>query len=203
MRIIYEDEDLLVFDKSPGINSDNIERRIHRLDKDTSGVLLVAKTPEAFGALKRQFQERETLKEYLALVHGKVTPDEGEIEAPIDRSPFNPRHFGVFPGGRQATTKYKVRERFKFDKEDLTLLEVFPKTGRTHQIRVHLKYINHPIVADPIYGGRKNGQWDKKWCPRLFLHARRLSVKHPTSGEIVNFEASLPAELETTLGLLR
>ena len=180
----------------------------HRLDKDTSGLLVIAKTPEAFSKLKEQFKGREVVKKYLALVHGKVEPAEGTVDAPISRSPFNRKHFGVFPGGRPALTKFKVRKYLKGLKalksgEVFSLLEVEPKTGRTHQIRVHMKYVGHPIVSDPIYGGRKQVREDLKWCPRLFLHAAKLAFSHPVAGEDLSFEAPLTEELALVLGKLR
>ena len=174
-KIIFEDNELLVIDKPFGVvvnraettsnvetiqdfaegkiekNTDNQEFLdrggiVHRLDKDTSGVMVIAKTSEAFENLKSQFKERETKKVYLALVHGKVEPEVGMVDAPIERSPFNRMHFGIFPGGRPAQTKYSVVKSYNGH----SLLEVEPKTGRTHQIRVHMKYINHPIVSDRL-----------------------------------------------------
>ena len=229
MPIIFEDESLLVINKPYGdvVNKSDSAAKVytvqnfaeskvkkvpgaeefndrggivHRLDKDTSGVLVIAKTPEAFEKLKNQFKERKTVKKYLALVHGKVEPESGTIDAPIERSPFNRMHFGVFPGGREAQTDYKSLKMLKLLKglkeEFFTLLEVEPKTGRTHQIRVHMKYIGHPIVADPIYGGRKQVRDDLKWCLRLFLHATSLEIVHPVSGEKMKFEAKFPEELQ-------
>ncbi len=172
---------------------------VHRLDKDTSGLLVIAKTPEAFEKLKAQFKSRETVKKYLALVHGKVEPAEGSIDAPIERNPFNRKHFGVFPGGREAKTDYRTIQQFS----NSALLEVTPHTGRTHQIRVHMKYVNHPIVADPIYGGRKNYRDDVKFCPRLFLHAAHLEITHPESGELLKFDSPLPPDLQTVLDRLQ
>ena len=174
---------------------------VHRLDKDTSGVLLLAKSPAAFQWLKSQFKERTTSKKYLTLVHGLVSPSEGEINAPIERNPFNRMHFGVFPGGREAISSYRTIANFRLKtnpQEQFSLLEVTPKTGRTHQIRVHMKYINHSVVADPIYAGRKVYRDDLEWCPRLFLHAQSLTIVHP-GGEKMEFKAPIPTELETVL----
>ncbi len=176
---------------------------VHRLDKDTSGLLVIAKTTEGFAGLKAQFKERAAVKKYLALVHGKVEPAEGEIKAPIERNPFNRMHFGVFPGGREAVTGYHEIANYRNANCQLSLLEVQPHTGRTHQIRVHLKYINHPVVSDPIYGGRKNLQEDRKFCPRLFLHAAFLRIKNPGSGEMQEFQSELPFELADALGKLQ
>ena len=173
---------------------------VHRLDKETSGLLLVAKTPEAFVNLQRQFKERKVKKQYLALVHGKVEPQEGVIEVPIARSPFNREKFGVFLGGRPARTKYKVLSiKYKVlgkKEEPLTLLEVSPETGRTHQIRVHLKYIGHSVVGDEKYAGRKTARADRKWCPRQFLHASYLSFIHPKTGKKVIVSSKLPSDLQ-------
>ena len=168
---------------------------VHRLDKDTSGVLVIAKTLESYSKLKLQFQNRETVKKYLALVHGVVDPAAGTINVPIDRSPFDRMKFGVFVGGREAETKYKTLKNYKL----FTFLEVTPKTGRTHQIRVHMKYINHPIVSDPIYGGRKQLKMDLMFCPRLFLHATSLNFKHPVTNEVLEFKSELPENLEQVL----
>lgn len=178
---------------------------VHRLDKDTSGLLVIAKTLEAFAKLKEQFKTRETVKKYLALVHGRVEPAEGQINAPIERNPFNRKHFGVFPGGREATTQYRVLRNYQFTIYNLqfSLLELMPQTGRTHQIRVHLRYINHPIVSDPIYGGRKTYRDDLRICPRLFLHATHLTIVHPILGKAMEFDCPLPEDLAAALALLQ
>jgi len=165
---------------------------VHRLDKDTSGVMVLAKTPEAYTALKQQFLERKTVKKYLALVHGKFNETTGVITAPLMRHPKNRFKFTV--GGdvdRSAITEWKVIKEVR----DCTLLELTPHTGRTHQLRVHLQSINHPIVSDPIYGFAKRIGDDLAWCPRLFLHAKSLEFVHPTSGERVTFTVDLPKEL--------
>jgi len=187
---------------------------VHRLDKDTSGVLVVAKTPEVFENLQKQFKERMVKKRYLVLVHGRVQPSEGIIRAPIARSPFDRKKFGIFLGGREAETKYKTISNFKFQipylagrqanfkKKIFSLLEVEPKTGRTHQIRVHLKYFGYPVVADEFYAGRKTYRADKLWCPRQFLHASELSFVHPKTGERVKFSAPLPLDLKKALEYL-
>lgn len=227
-QIIFEDESVLVIDKPYGVvvnradstsgvetiqdfsegkirkseTDEEFNSRggiVHRLDKDTSGVLVIAKTSETFQNLKNQFKDRKTVKKYLALVHGKVVPDFGVIDAPIERSPFNRMHFGVFPGGREAVTGYKLIKLIERNGGIYSFLEIEPKTGRTHQIRVHMKYIGHPIVSDPIYGGRKQIRGDLKWCPRLFLQATELSFFHPMTGELINFEAELPVELGRVL----
>lgn len=224
-RIIFEDPHFLVIDKPYGVVVNNAETTksetiqqwsdtrqnkdvnlvstefyeksgiVHRLDKDTSGVLVIAKTEAAYLNLKAQFQERTTIKKYLALVHGIVEPPVGTINAPIERNPFNRMRYGIFPGGREAITNYKIYKIYK----NYTLLEVSPKTGRTHQIRVHMKYIKHEIVSDPIYGGRKQIREDLKFCPRLFLHAASLTIKHPITGESMTFTSPLPDELQKVL----
>ena len=191
---------------------------VHRLDKDTSGVLVVAKTPEVFENLQKQFKERVVKKRYLVLVHGRVVPPEGVIRAPIARSPFDRKKFGIFLGGKEAETKYKKISNLKpacpsvdrhsrtgrsqNSKEEFSLLEVEPKTGRTHQIRVHLKYFGYPVVADEFYAGRKTYLADKLWCPRQFLHASELSFIHPQTGERVKFSAPLSPDLEEALKYL-
>ncbi|MEK7565658.1 MAG: RluA family pseudouridine synthase [Patescibacteria group bacterium] len=231
-KIIFEDEWILVVDKPSGLTVNKAETTknqetvqewvdkrqnkgstlvsgeffeksgiVHRLDKDTSGLLIIAKTPESFENLKNQFKNREVTKKYLTLVHDRVEPDQGTVNAPISRSPYNRKHFGVFPGGREAETGFKLLRSLKSPKL-LSFLEIEPKTGRTHQIRVHMKYINHPVVSDPIYGGRKNLQADLKFCPRLFLHAACLCLKHPQTGEVLEFKAGLPEELDAVLAKL-
>ncbi len=185
---------------------------VHRLDKETSGLLLVAKTSEAFALLQAQFAKREVKKKYTALVHGIVVDDGGRIEADLARLPWNRERFGVVDEGRNSVTEYEVIKRYqreatqskqrKFPGRDFgfTLLELRPLTGRTHQIRVHLKSIGHPVVADEFYAGRKTAREDRTWCPRLFLHAKEISFRHPVSGETVTFVSQLPDELNMALG---
>jgi 23S rRNA pseudouridine1911/1915/1917 synthase len=172
---------------------------VHRIDKETSGLLLVAKTPEAFENLQKQFKERRVEKQYLALVHGLVEPKEGEIRAPVGRLPWNRERFGVLAGGKEAKTTYVVISNFQSpnSKEKYSLLELKPKTGRTHQIRVHLKYWGHPVVADDKYAGRKTNRKDREWCPRLFLHASFIAFSHPKTGKRVEFISALPQDLKT------
>ena len=176
---------------------------VHRLDKETSGVIIIAKTPESFAQLQDQFKLRKTEKTYTALVHGKVDPDEGGVNVPIGRLPWNRQHFGVLPGGRQSTTYYKVINYYQDLANIYSLLEVHPITGRTHQIRVHLKYAGYPLVSDPLYTGKKAFKKDRVWCSRLFLHASSISFFHPTSGEKINFSAELPANLLQPLNALQ
>lgn len=180
----------------PLSSSDDLRSGIvHRLDKETSGLLLVAKTKEGFETLQKEFKDRQVTKTYTALVHGLVAPAEGTISAPVGRLPWNRRRFGVLPGGREAITNYKTLKTFK----EFTLLELAPETGRTHQIRIHLKYIGHPVVADDFYAGRKTSRDDRLWCPRLFLHAALITFIHPESKAIVTFSSPLPEDLKTVL----
>jgi len=207
------------------MSGDFLERSgiVHRIDKDTSGVVLAAKNPVAFENLQAQFLKREVEKEYLCLCHGIIAKDRGEITGTIGR--LGSGKFGILEGGREAVTKYQVIQKSKlksqkfeelistfgkklkafFEKEarDYTYLQVFPKTGRTHQIRVHLKSINHPIVSDPLYLGRRLIKFDAKFCPRLFLHAARIKFFHPKDGKEVEFTSSLPADLQKVLEQLK
>lgn len=172
---------------------------VHRIDKETSGILLIAKTLEAFIELQRQFKSREVKKTYLAIVHGKLVPEEGEINAPIDRLPWNPQRFGVMPGGKESVTKYKVVKslKSKVESEDITLVEVYPQTGRTHQIRVHLKYINYPIVGDYLYAGRKTSRDDRAGdAPRAMLHAWKISFTHPNTKKTLAIESPIPDDMK-------
>lgn len=176
---------------------------VHRIDKETSGILLVAKSLLAFIELQRQFKERIVQKTYIALAHGKL-PQEGEINVPVGRLPFNRKRFGVVAGGRESVTTYKVLASYQNPKtkEPLTLVELHPKTGRTHQIRVHLKHLNRPIVSDELYAGRKTARDDRKNLPRLFLHAAGITFLHPQTGVEMHFESPLPKELEGYLATL-
>ena len=178
---------------------------VHRIDKDTSGLILVAKTQEIHEKLSEQFREREVFKSYVALVHGELEEDRGEIDAPIAREKHNRTKMSVRAHGRQALSLWKVKKRF----EKFTLLAVEIKTGRTHQIRVHLAYINHPIVGDETYNaGRDKTVFDLtvrkaiQDLNRFFLHAEKLAFTHPVSGERLDFNAPLPDELTNFLELL-
>ncbi len=179
---------------------------VHRLDKETSGILIVAKNPESFAAIKKQFMERMVKKIYTALTHGRVQPADGEINVPMGRLSFNRKRFGVIAGGRESRTLYKTLHVYTLETknglESLSLLQLFPQTGRTHQIRVHLKHINHPIFADELYGGRKTARDDRKLLPRLFLHASEISLHHPTTGETLHITSPLPSELSQFLQTL-
>jgi len=187
----YEDESKLAFINRAGI--------VHRLDKETSGIILVAKTLRAFVNLQSQFKERKVQKTYIALCHGEISPETGKINVSVGRLPWNRKRFGVLSGGRESITKYEVLS-IKYlvsgkNKEFLSLLELNPKTGRTHQIRVHLQYIKHPIFADPLYAGRKTSKWDRKLLSRIFLHAIKISFFHPRNNKSLTFESSLPQDL--------
>lgn len=168
---------------------------VHRLDKETSGVLVIAKTDAGFKNLQEQFKKRLVSKAYLALVHGKIEEKQGIIRLPVGRLPWNRMRFGVIAGGREAETVYQVLSI----KHSLSYLRLLPKTGRTHQIRVHLKHIGHPIFSDLLYAGRKTARSDRKLLPRLFLHASSLSFLHPTTNKQVLFESPLPDELANFL----
>jgi len=190
------------FTRNPGYSfqiSNSRELRsglVHRLDKPTSGVILVAKTEDVFYALQKQFADRIVAKTYVALVHGKIDPPAGEIDAPVGRLPWKRTKFGVFEGGRPAVTAYKVSSIYNIQDTTYSLLELFPKTGRTHQLRVHLKHIGHPIVADPLYAGRKTLRADNKIWPRLWLHAKSIEFTHPITGKRIKLEAPLPEDLK-------
>lgn len=175
---------------------------VHRLDKETSGIVLVAKTAEAFIKLQADFKERKIEKTYTALCHGKIEPEEGEIEMAIGRLPWRRDRFGVLPGGRTSRTHYKVIKFYKGDRGGYTLTEFYPKTGRTHQIRVHAKHIGHALVSDEFYAGRKTARNDRKWCPRLFLHASGIKFMHPVTGEPMEFKSDLPQDLASVLKYL-
>jgi 23S rRNA pseudouridine1911/1915/1917 synthase len=168
---------------------------VHRLDKDTSGLLVVAKTLEAQTDLVRQLQARTVKRQYLALVHGEVARD-GTVDAPIGRHETQRTRMAVTEHGRAARTHYRVLERYA----RATLLECSLDTGRTHQIRVHLQSINHPLVGDPVYrAGRGAASGPLATFKRQALHAYRLGLVHPVSGEAMEWEAPLPADMQALL----
>lgn len=213
--LVYEDRCLLVIDKPSGVTVNqaettkgettvedwlpavNLPRRgiVHRLDKATSGLLIIAKTAAAFRHLQAQFKNRQVSKTYLALLHGRLEPSSGRINLPVGRNPVNRRRFGVFITGRPAVSRYQVVANY----QDYSLVEVYPQTGRTHQIRVHFKHLNHPVVADHFYLGDKRLKQDLDWCPRLFLHSHKVSFTHPVTGKIINLTAPLPDDLRAAL----
>jgi 23S rRNA pseudouridine1911/1915/1917 synthase len=229
LAVIYEDEFLLVVDKPAGmvvhpapghpggtlvnallahcpeLATSGGERPgiVHRLDRDTSGLILVAKNEKTRRGLQRQFKERQVHKAYLALLDGHLQPAWGRIEAPIGRDPRHRQRMAVLPGGREAITEYHVLEQFSHQMGpaagEYTLAEAEPRTGRTHQIRVHLASIGYPVVGDAVYG-RRRAQLP---VARQFLHARRLGFKHPASGRRMELEAPLPEDLAAILDLLR
>lgn len=174
---------------------------VHRLDKETSGLLLIAKTKDTFESLQSQFKLRQIKKSYTALVHGVVTEKTSKIDAPIGRLPWNRERFGVLPSGKEAQTNYEVIGTYKDDKNLYSLLKLTPKTGRTHQIRVHLKSIHHPVVGDQFYAGRKTARNDRLWCPRLFLHASSIEFSD-LHGKKLLFSIELPDELKLALSKL-
>ena len=175
---------------------------VHRLDKETSGLLILAKTVEAFQALKNQFKQRKTAKEYLALVHGIPVPKTGTINLPIKRNILNRHKFCVDVDGKMARSAYQIDHIYKDQFNNLySIIRVNIFTGRTHQIRVHLSHLGYPIVSDSLYLGKRLKQ-DLTWCPRVFLHAAKLSFLHPLSGERLEFESKLPGDLNRALGKL-
>lgn len=222
LDIVYEDEAIVVVNKpagmvvhpSPGHTSGTLANAllarypyigdiggadrggiVHRLDRETSGLLVVAKDEKTHAALRRQFKRRQVAKTYLALVEGRVLPGEGIIEAPMGRDKQQPTRMAIVPNGREARTAYRAIEYF----DEHTLLEVYPQTGRTHQIRVHLAWMGYPVVGDTMYGRRRRRLLQR----RHFLHATRLRFTHPASGEEVGFESPLPPELADLLKRLR
>jgi len=223
LRVIYEDGALAVIDKPAGLvvhpahghaagtlwnglmarypelaswpSEEGWPGLVHRLDRDTSGLLVVARTPQARDALRAQFKASQVRKVYLALVIGRPEHAQARIDAPIARDPHDRKRMAVVEGGRRAVTDYKTLEFLG----NYTLLEVRPLTGRTHQIRVHLAAIGHPVAGDRVYGPERQ----KLRLPRLFLHAAELSFRHPTTGQEMAFGAPLPEELERVLQRLR
>ena len=231
--VLYEDADLVVIDKPAGLvvhpaagHADRTlvnallfhvkdlsgvggELRpgiVHRLDKDTSGVMVIAKNDKAHRALTEAWGSDGVRKEYLALVYGAPAKERGTIDAAIGRDPRDRKRMSILKGGRSATTDYEVLERFRY----VSLLRCSLRTGRTHQIRVHLKHLGHPIVGDPVYSGPQwRGIPDKKIqhtlssLRRQALHAWRLTFPHPISGERMTFQAELPEDLRAVIESVR
>lgn len=223
LSVVYEDDYLLVIDKPagvvvhpapghrqgtlvnallahcdgqlPGIGGMLRPGIVHRLDKDTSGLLVVAKNEAAHHGLTAALKARTVRRRYLCLVHDRIKPDQGTIDAPIGRHPKLRFKMAVVPDGRPARTHFTVLERL----ESYTYLKVTLETGRTHQIRVHLAFIGHPVVGDPLYG-RRQGNLGLK---RQFLHAAELGFVHPITGEKLEFASPLPEELSRALGVLK
>lgn len=178
----------------------------HRLDKDTSGLIILAKNPEVLKKLQDEFRNRKVKKTYLSLVLGKVEPPEGKIEAPITRGNAGQQKIQEFAYSfskgtiRSAVTLYRTMRYYNYDNNILTLLEAMPQTGRMHQIRVHLKHIGHPIIGDPLYSTKESRKVSKELgLNRQFLHAEKLEFKNPTSGQLIMVESKLPKELEEIL----
>lgn len=222
LDIVYEDEDLLVVNKPAGlvvhpavghqrgtlVNAllDHCSDLsgiggylrpgiVHRLDKDTSGLLLVSKSDPAHQGLSAQLKARQIKRKYLALVCGEVRSGQGLIDAPLGRDPKDRKRIAVVAGGRTARTHYRIKERFA----GYTLLDVELETGRTHQIRVHLAYAGYPVAGDPVYGPRRN----PLCLPGQALHAYRIVFTHPRTDELMAFEAPLPPAFREALDLLR
>ncbi len=190
--------DIFAFQGGPASETPHRIGIVHRLDKDTSGLIVTAKTDEIHEALSEQFRERKVFKSYVALVHGSPDENRGKIDAPIGRNKHNRLRMKVAGYGRNAISLWTVRKRY----EKFSLLDIEIKTGRTHQIRVHMGYINHPVVGDEIYNeGRDNTVADANVrnaiasMRRFFLHAEKLSFTHPKSGERLEFTVPLPPEL--------
>ncbi len=216
LSIIFEDNDVIVLDKPAGLvvhpgagnqahtlvnallfhtrelSDINPQRPgiVHRLDKETSGVMVVAKNNAAHLELAKQFKKHSIERRYIALVEGEVAFDEGVVDVPIKRHGFDRRKMAVSfaDEAKAAHTSYKVLKRYK----DFSAVELFPQTGRTHQLRVHLSYLGHPVLGDSIYGKKKN-------FPRLALHAKDLGFLHPSTGEFMKFESSLPPEMKSAM----
>ncbi len=221
LDIVYEDQDLLVVNKPAGMvvhpalghyddtlvnallaylpalqESDDSMRPgiVHRLDKDTSGLIMVAKNARALAALLEQMQRHAIIKRYLALVDGNVALDQGSIDAPIGRDPRHRQQMAITAvGSREARTHFRVLERYA--RHTLLLLQL--ETGRTHQIRLHLKAIGNPVMGDPVYGS--GNVFKRAPLHRQFLHASQLSFTHPFTGETIELEAPLPADLQAVL----
>lgn len=221
LDIIYEDADVAVVNKPQGIvvhpsaghtsgtlvnalmyhvkdlsSINGVVRPgiVHRIDKDTSGLLMIAKNDKAHNALAAELKDKKSLRKYVAIVHGNLPNDRGVIEAPIGRSDKDRKKQAVTAKGKPAVTRFTVLERFG----NYTLVELQLETGRTHQIRVHMAYIGHPVAGDPLYGPRKTLKGHGQ-----FLHAKTLGFTHPTTGELVEFTAKEPAIFKETLEKLR
>ena len=221
LEIVYQDEDVAVVNKPQGmvvhpsaghtsgtlvnalmyhikdlsgINGVLRPGIVHRIDKDTSGLLMIAKNDQAHVALAAELKDKKSLRKYWAIVHGNLPNDRGVIEAPIGRSEKDRKKQAVTAKGKPALTRFQVLERFG----DYSLVELQLETGRTHQIRVHMAYIGHPVAGDEVYGPRKTLKGHGQ-----FLHARTLGFTHPRTGEVLEFTAEAPAIFQETLDKLR
>jgi 23S rRNA pseudouridine1911/1915/1917 synthase len=197
----WAEKKLEISNTTPVSWGDTFESRAgiaHRIDKETSGILVIAKNPVSFSSLQAQFKERTIQKTYLALVHGDVLPAEGDINAPVGRLPWNRERFGILPEGKEAVTHYKKLRVVKHgvSGEPVSLIELTPHTGRTHQIRVHMQYIRHPLVGDYVYAGRKTSRLDRTWVPRTMLHAWKMTLTHPVLGTPLAIEAPIPDDMD-------
>jgi len=223
IEIVYEDDDVIVVNKPKGmvvhpapgnpdgtlvnallyhcsgrlstINGVVRPGIVHRIDKDTSGLLMIAKNDTAHSCLAKQLEEHSITRHYRAIVYHNFMEDEGRIEAPIGRDPKNRLRQAVVSNGRRAVTNYKVLERFG----NFTYVEARLETGRTHQIRVHMSHIKHPLLGDAVYGPKSNNLGAKS----QMLHAKTLGFVHPTTGEYMEFNSELPPEFEAILDKLR
>jgi 23S rRNA pseudouridine1911/1915/1917 synthase len=230
LDIVYEDESMIVVNKPAGLvvhpaagNWDGTLQNallhydselaglprgglVHRIDKDTSGLLMVARTLTAHKTLVEQLQAREFEREYITVVRGYMVAG-GTVNAPIGRHPTDRKRYAVREGGKESVTHYRVDERF----ENHSVLKVKLETGRTHQIRVHMSYINYPIVGDPVYGGRfkqiagPNEELNDvlRQFRRQALHAARLGVQHPVTGEMMSWECPLPKDMSNLIDVIR
>lgn len=169
---------------------------VHRLDKDTSGVMVVAKNPDAFRFLQKQFKDRKTYKEYVVLTHGEIEDDVIEINAPLARNPKSPLKIAVVSSGKPAFTKIEKIKTAILEEKCYTLAKAFPKTGRTHQIRVHLSAIGHSVAGDPIYCAKNLLEMDINLFNRLMLHAEILGFLSPTTGKFCRYKSPLPKEFK-------
>lgn len=223
LTVLYEDDDLVVIDKPAGmvvhpgsgqtkgtlaagllyrypelegVGATDRWGLVHRLDKDTSGTILVARNQQAFDGLAGQMRERKIRREYLTLVEGVLKPPTGTIDAPIGRDPGTPTRRAVIREGKHARTHYRLVKNY--DERDLAFVKVTLETGRTHQIRVHFAAIGHPVVGDPTYGSRR----EPGLSPRIFLHAGELRFKHPSDSSEIVVTSPLPADLAAVLDSL-
>lgn len=231
IKILYEDNSLLVVDKPSGVvvnkaitqkdnftlqdwakeylslpdshpekenaedddtSSDFYSRSgiVHRIDKETSGVLIIAKTPEAFSNLQGQFKKRKIHKKYIAKVYGKFPENDVVVDAPIARNPRNRERFAVVEGGKEAQTTFHLVKHIEEDGEEYSIVECEPKTGRTHQIRVHLTALGHPVVGDKLYSGKKRSKRDFDKFERQYLFAKSIEFKHPETGEVIKIQST-------------
>lgn len=221
LDIVYEDSEIIVINKPSGmvvhpapghssgtlvnalmyhyqtlsdINGENRAGIVHRIDKDTSGLLIICKTNFAHRKISEQLKSKEASRTYVAIVTGSIGHNLGRIDAPIGRDPSNRQKMAIVPNGKNAVTKFKVIDRFR----DFTYVELQLETGRTHQIRVHMAYINHPVFGDPLYGVKKQVEEFGQ-----YLHAKKIGFIHPRTNEYMEFEVDLPEEFKVKLAELK